>query len=175
MPSDGASGEGALAPGAQADSCAFSKWLKHITEYDTENTVVMMQLENEIGMLESARDHSSLAEKEYAKGVPAELIAFIVENEDTLHPDLLTRWTANGKKSHGSWKEVFGDDIYTDEYFTAWHYASYVERLAITARQLTSMRLYVNGSLNSRGRNPGEYPSGAFAGDSTITRFFCML
>lgn len=147
-------------PVFQADSCAFSKWLKHITEYDTENTVVMVQLENEIGMLESARDHSSLAEKEYAKGVPAELMAYIIDNEEKLHPDLRARWTANGKKRQGSWKEVFGDDIYTDEYFTAWHYASYVERLARTARQLTSMPLYVNAALNSRGRKPGEYPSG---------------
>lgn len=143
----------------RADCAAFTEWLHHVTEYDGEHTVIMLQIENEIGMLESARDYSVLAEKEYSKGVPSGLISYIKNNEKVLHPDLLERWKANGKKNRGSWTEVFGDDIYTDEYFMAWNYASYVERLAREARRLTSMPLYVNAAMNSRGRKPGEYPS----------------
>ena len=50
----------------QADVKAFSALLRHIREKDPQREVViMMQIENEIGMLESARDHSPLAEKAY--------------------------------------------------------------------------------------------------------------
>ena len=52
----------------QADLKAFSALLRHIKERDPQReVVVMMQIENEIGMLESARDHSPLAEKAYNK------------------------------------------------------------------------------------------------------------
>lgn len=50
----------------QADLKAFSALMQHIKEHDPQREVViMMQIENEIGMLESARDHSPLAEKVY--------------------------------------------------------------------------------------------------------------
>ena len=50
----------------QADLKAFSALMRHIHEKDPQReVVVMMQIENEIGMLESARDHSPLAEKVY--------------------------------------------------------------------------------------------------------------
>ena len=50
----------------QADLKAFSALMRHIKESDPRREVViMMQIENEIGMLESARDHSPLAEKVY--------------------------------------------------------------------------------------------------------------
>ncbi len=52
----------------QADLNAFSALMRHIREKDPQReVVVMMQIENEIGMLESARDHSPLAEKAYNK------------------------------------------------------------------------------------------------------------
>ena len=52
----------------QADLKAFSALMRHIRERDPQReVVVMMQIENEIGMLESARDHSPLAERAYQK------------------------------------------------------------------------------------------------------------
>ena len=45
---------------------SFSALMQHIAEKDPQcEVVIMMQIENEIGMLESARDHSPLAEKAY--------------------------------------------------------------------------------------------------------------
>lgn len=143
----------------RADSAAFSAWLRHIVGYDRDNTVIMLQIENEIGMLEDARDHSPLAEKEYRKGVPVALTSHLKKHRKELHPSLAEKWARNGSLSSGSWADVFGDDIYTDEYFMAWNYARYVERMARTARRLTSMPLYVNAAMNSRGRTPGQYPS----------------
>ena len=126
----------------QADLKAFSALIQHIAEKDPmHDVVIMLQIENEIGMLESARDHSPLAEKAYLQPVPQALLK------------------ALNIKQQGSWAEVFGTDDYADEKFMAWHYACYVEHLAKAARQIHDMPLYVNAAMNSRGRKPGEYPS----------------
>ena len=126
----------------QADLKAFSALMRHIAEKDPRcEVVIMMQIENEIGMLESARDHSPLAEKAYKQLVPQ------------------TSLKALGIKQQGSWAEIFGTDVYADEKFMAWHYACYVEHLAKAARQIHDIPLYVNAAMNSRGRKPGEYPS----------------
>lgn len=143
----------------EADLKGFTEWLRHIVNYDTSGVVRMVQIENEIGMLEDARDYCRLAEKEYGKGVPAQLMDFLRSNKATLHPELKKRWDTNGNRMKGSWSEVFGDDIYSDEYFMAWSYASYVEKLAKAGREITAMPFYLNAALNSRGRKPGEYPS----------------
>lgn len=143
----------------RADSTAFSKWLEHMCAYDKGNTMIMLQIENEIGMLEDARDYSEAAQKEYHKGVTEKLIDYLNKNKKSLHGSLMEKWSNNGMKGKGSWAEVFGDDIFTDEYFMAWNYARYVERLAKRAREITDIPLYVNAAMNSRGRKPGEYPS----------------
>lgn len=143
----------------EADSTAFARWLTHVDRYDKDGIVLMVQIENEIGMLEDARDYSPSAQRNYDEGVPAQLTSFLSKNKKSLHPSLLARWQEHGMKKSGSWADVFGDDIYTDEYFMAWNYARYVERLARTARGITSRPLYVNAAMNSRGRKPGEYPS----------------
>lgn len=126
----------------EADLHAFSELMKHIAQKDKAiGTVIMIQIENEIGMLEDARDHSPLAEKAYKQPVPQELLNRL------------------GLKQKGSWAEVFGTDDYADEKFMAYHYAKYVEHLAQAARRIYDMLLYVNAAMNSRGRKPGEYPS----------------
>ncbi|MFP4662773.1 MAG: beta-galactosidase, partial [Halanaerobiales bacterium] len=57
-----------------ADAKAFSVFMKHLREIDgEENTVIMVQVENEIGFLGAERDFSSAAELEYQKEVPDEL------------------------------------------------------------------------------------------------------
>lgn len=144
----------------QADHNAFSHWMEHIAANDKEDgTVIMIQIENEIGMLEDARDYSLEAEKAFHANVPASLTEYLQKNRKKLHPQMLKKWEKQGCRRQGTWKELFGDDIYTDEIFMAWHYACYVERLAQTARGIYSVPLYVNAAMNSRGRKPGEYPS----------------
>ena len=126
----------------QADLKAFSALMRHIAQKDPKREVVIMvQVENEIGMLESARDHSPLAEQAYKQPVPPALLK------------------ALNIKKQGSWSEVFGRDDKADEQFMAWHYACYVEQLAKAARSIHDVPLYVNAAMNSRGRKPGEYPS----------------
>ena len=144
----------------KADNRAFSQWMKHIASIDKEEgTVIMIQIENEIGMLESARDHSALASKAFHAPVPEEFVSYLQKNKNRLHPQMLKKWGSQGYKTAGNWQEMFGSDIYTDEIFMAYHYAKYVERMAQTARSIYNVPLYVNAAMNSRGRKPGEYPS----------------
>ncbi|MDR0431563.1 MAG: DUF5597 domain-containing protein [Tannerellaceae bacterium] len=144
----------------QADSRAFSQLVKHIAAIDkNEGTVVMIQIENEIGMLEDARDYSTDANKRFNASVPEALTDYLQKNKQTLHPQMLEKWQAQGCLIQGTWQEVFGADIYTDEIFMAWSYARYVERMAQAARSIHHIPLYVNAAMNSRGRKPGQYPS----------------
>ncbi len=144
----------------QADNRAFCQWMKHIASIDKEEgTVIMIQIENEIGMLESARDHSAMANKAFHAPVPEVFTSYLKKNKKQLHPQMLKKWGSQGYKTSGTWQELFGTDIYTDEIFMAYHYALYVERMAQTARSIYNIPLYVNAAMNSRGRKPGEYPS----------------
>jgi hypothetical protein len=130
----------------RADEKAFTAWTRHLAEVDgKEHTVIMLQIENEIGMLEEARDYSTGADKAYRSQVPEILLTSLYKKE--------------GKHAKGNWTEVFGTSLEADEIFMAWHYASYVEHLAQVARKEFNVPLYVNAALNSRGRKPGEYPS----------------
>ena len=144
----------------QADNKAFTRWLLHIKAMDGDTgTVVMIQVENEIGMLEDARDYSAAANKAFKAEVPKAFTDYLTKNKKKLHPFLADKWQKQGNKNHGTWTDLFGNDIFTDEIFMAWHYASYVERMAQSARRILNVPLYVNAAMNSRGRQPGEYPS----------------
>lgn len=144
----------------QADSRAFKAFMQHLADTDRpQHTVIMVQVENEIGMLEDARDHSEEANRLFEAPVPEALLTYLKQNKKTLHPWLKDKWQKAGEKTEGNWQEVFGTDLYTDEVFMAWHYASYVERIAQCGRTIYDLPMYVNAAMNSRGRKPGEYPS----------------
>lgn len=143
----------------EADKRAFGELCRHIESRDTSERVIMVQIENEIGMLEDARDHSKGADAEYRRGVPEKLTSWLKAHKRDMHPWLLSRWQANGCKSGGTWEEVFGEGIETDEIFQAWAYAGYVQHLARLAKSINGRPVYVNAALNSRGRKPGQYPS----------------
>lgn len=115
----------------------------------------MVQIENENWYVEGPRDYSEIANKLYDSEVPSTLVDFFEKNEQSLHPDMLKKWKENGSKTRGKWIEVFGNDIYSEEMFTAWNYARYVEKMAKTARSIYSIPLYVNAAMNSRNRKPG--------------------
>lgn len=144
----------------QADSRAFSQWMKHIAKIDKEEgTVIMIQIENEIGMLEEARDYSKEADVLFYASVPQKLMNYLQRNKSKLHQQMLKKWESQGCKVKGNWEQIFGMDLYTDELFMAWSYAQYVEKLAQVARSIYNIPLFVNAAMNSRGRKPGEYPS----------------
>jgi hypothetical protein len=55
----------------EADARAFAALMRHLKEVDgREHTVLMMQVENEVGVLGDSRDHSEAANAAFASAVP---------------------------------------------------------------------------------------------------------
>lgn len=144
-----------------ADANAFTVLMKHIREVDEkEQTVVMVQVENEIGMIPDARDYCQSANEAFSSAVPKELINYLKENKDQLNPFLFDIWKNNGFKTEGNWEEVFGKGLSTDEIFTAWSYAFYTNYVAAAGKKEHPIPMYVNAALIRPGYKPGQYPSG---------------
>jgi hypothetical protein len=144
----------------QADIKAYRALMHHLAVFDRkENTVIMMQVENEIGMIPDARDYSDKANEEFKKPVPRELMNYLVKNKEQLIPEFYTFWKTNGFKISGSWEEVFGKSPATDEVFMAWHYARYVDQVTAAGKSEYNIPAYVNAALIRKGYQPGQYPS----------------
>jgi hypothetical protein len=165
--------------------------MRHIKEVDGQrHTVVMIQVENEVGVLRDSRDRSEAASRAFAGPVPKELMDYLQQHEDTLAPELKEVWTSNGSKTSGTWEEVFGPGkpdsvdmpIQTnspplsqeeyqsgwrklhwpaDEFFMAWNYAKYVNKVVEQGKAGYNIPMYVNGWLQQPNMAwPGTYPSG---------------
>lgn len=144
-----------------ADARAFAALMAHIKAVDsTEHTVLMMQVENEVGVLNGSRDHSPEAEKAFASAVPAELPQFLKAHKANLDPELLTLWEQNGEKMSGRWDEVFGSGVRADEIFMAWHYARFAQDVAAQGKAVYDIPMFVNCWLGGENVKPGDYPSG---------------
>ncbi|QJD89954.1 DUF5597 domain-containing protein [Duganella dendranthematis] len=142
-----------------ADTAAFRALLAHLKQTDTQHTVLMIQVENEIGMLPEVRDYSAAANAAWRAPVPAALTAYLAAHMDSLQPALKAAWETRGARASGAWAEVFGDTIETEEIFQAWHYAQFVEALTAAGKAVYPLPMYVNVALNRPGKRPGEYPS----------------
>ena len=145
----------------EADGKAYAALMQHIKEVDgSQHTVLMMQVENEVGVLGDSRDHSEAANRAFASAVPAELTTYLKAHRDALYPDLRVLWDANGDKTTGTWAEVFGDTTRADEIFMAWHYARFVHAVAARGKAAYNLPMYVNTWLMGDDTRPGDYPSG---------------
>lgn len=144
----------------QADLRAFEKLMGFIKEFDgTQHTVIMVQVENEIGMLPSARDYQTLATAAFQKPVPAELIQYLQQNKEKLVPEFLQIWKNQGYKTSGNWEAVFGKGLHTDEIFMAWYYSKFANAITAAGKKIYPLPMFVNAALNRPGRDPGNYPS----------------
>jgi Domain of unknown function (DUF5597)/Beta-galactosidase len=125
----------------EADKNAFAKLMRHLKEADPEHTVIMVQVQNEVGVWGAVRDYGAEAEKAFAGAAPEKLVK------------------AMGKQP-GTWAQVFGDDA--DEIFQAWCIAVYVEQVAAAGKAEYALPLYVNAALRDPFKpKPGSYESGA--------------
>jgi hypothetical protein len=174
-----------------ADAKAFGSLMAHIKQVDgTEHTVLMMQVENEVGVLRDSRDRSPAANRVFAGQVPAELMNYLESHKDTLAPELRELWLANGSRKSGTWEEVFGPGkpatlelpVQTtpallgqleherswqrlhwasDEIFMAWNYARYIEKVVEAGKAAYNIPMYSNAWLQQPWDAwPGTYPSG---------------
>ena len=144
-----------------ADARALAGLMTHIKQVDgQQHTVLMMQVENEVGVLGASRDHSQMAEKAFAGPVPEELTRYLVSHRESLYPDLRALWEENGAKTSGTWEQIFGASSRTDEIFMAWHYAVFVQAVAAAGKTGYPLPMYVNTWLGGGDTAPGNYPSG---------------
>ena len=139
------------------DKKAFCKLLEFIKQNDKNQTVVMIQVENEIAMLPNARDYSKTATSAWKSTVPSVLMDYLRTHKNTLTDSIKKYWNGN---LTGSWENVFGKSIYAEEIFTAWSYAVYTQEIAKAGKKIYNLPMYVNCALNRPGKKPGEYPSG---------------
>jgi hypothetical protein len=133
----------------QADSKAFAAVMHYLKQADAQHTVIMVQVENESGAWACVRDYSPKAQQLFDGQVPAAL----------LQPALLNALHVPVVKS-GTWKQVFAERA--DEYFHAWHVASFIGKVAAAGKQEYALPMYTNAALRDPLTNPfaTEYESG---------------
>ena len=146
----------------KADSRAFAAMMKHVKEIDSsQRTVIMIQVENEVGVLGSPRDHGDIANAAFNSPVPQEMMDYLIKNKENLLPELTEVWKTTGFKTSGTWEEVFGKGVKADELFMVWNYARYLDVCASTAKAEYSIPMFVNAWLvQPEDKRPGDYPSG---------------
>ncbi len=121
----------------KADKRAFVALMTHLKQADAEQrTVLMVQVENEVGTYGLVRDFGAAAQAAFEQPVPAAMLA---------HKKPVAA-------ASGTWREVYGD--YADEYFHAWAIARYIGEIAAAGRAVYGLPMYVNNAL----RNPLDQP-----------------
>jgi len=170
-----------------ADAKAFAAVMKHVREVDKHQTVIAIQVENEVGLMGSTRDFCAAANTAFAGAVPKKLTDYLQKNRNNLLPELKKIWDAAGNKTSGTWEEVFGKNVprpagfppvpnspsrtarpadadlltHTDEIFMAWNYSSYVGYVAEQGKKEYPLPMYVNAWIvQPNDLGPGDYPSG---------------
>jgi hypothetical protein len=144
-----------------ADARAFAALMRHIREYDKAHTVLMVQIENEVGVLGDSRDRSAAANAAFAQPVPQALMDYLQSHKDALLPEFRQVWQSTNYKTSGAWEQVFGTGPQADEIFMAWNYSRYIDSIAQAGKKEYPLPMFVNAWLvQPEDRTPGDYPSG---------------
>lgn len=144
----------------RAEAGAFSSVMRHIREVDQHgSTVILMQVENETGLMNTDRDYSERANQAFASPVPSNLLTYLQEHRENLTPVMSEAWKRSGYRIGGTWEQVFGD--LAPEAFSAWSISRYVDQIAEAGKAEYPLPFYVNVSLmNSGSARAGDWPSG---------------
>ena len=149
--------------------------LKRVDEH--HSTVIMVQVENEVGLLGDSRDRSDLAEQAFKGPVPNALIDFLRGDWSDMSDTLRSNFEHLRKEAFAkdlTWADLTCDELNRDELFMAYHYARYVNTVASAGKEAYPLPLYTNvwqnygdsdrdpnGTLVAAGGDkPGDYPSG---------------
>jgi hypothetical protein len=145
----------------KADATAYQAFMRHLKEVDSDrHTAIMVQIENEVGLLGDSRDRSAVANADFQKPVPKALISYLQAHQATLRPELKAAWEANGTRSTGDWATVFGPRM-ADEFFMAWNYAQYMNAVTKAGKSEYALPVFTNTWIvQPEDGGPGDYPSG---------------
>lgn len=143
-----------------ADARAFAAFIGHLTAIDDAGTVIMIQVENEIGLLGSARDRSAPALAAWNAAVPDVVVELARNDADALPAGIAEAVLAG--PAGAAWSQLTGNDDDIQETFMAWAFGSYVETIAAPMRSSTCIPFFANAWLGPQpGQDrPGQYPSG---------------
>lgn len=122
----------------ELDKKAFSAMMAHLREVDEERTVIMVQVENEVGIWGSPRDYSEAANKAFAEEIPEEM--------EQLY------------QVSGTWEEAFG--LNACEYFMSWALSKAVGKIAEAGKKEYPLPMFMNCVVFGIPAMAGKLPSG---------------
>ncbi|WP_440977908.1 DUF5597 domain-containing protein [Sphingomonas pseudosanguinis] len=125
----------------EADKRAFVRLMAYLKAHDPQNTVIMVQAENEVGSYRNSRDFGAAAQALFAGPVPAAL-------------------TRKLGKAPGTWSTVFGAQA--DRAFNTWYTARFVDEIAAAGKAVKPLPIYVNAALAGPSNVPD--PDGVASG-----------
>ncbi len=145
----------------KADAKAFRTLVEHIKKMDqATGTVIALQPENEVGIFQDM-DYTKASLTAYGQEVPQALIQYMKKNRKNLRKELLSVWEENGAKTSGTWKTVFGDNVWSKSFYTTWQYATYIDFVAAGAKEIYPLPTFCNCWLVQKPDDmPGVYPNG---------------
>jgi beta-galactosidase GanA len=123
-----------------ADTRAFVKMMEYLRDHDPQNTVILIQPENETGSYRNPRDFSAAGNRLFAQPIPPVL--------------------ARRVRKSGTWSQVFGTRA--DRAFNTWYVASYVNAIAAAGKKAKPLPMYVNAALAGPSNVPD--PDGVASG-----------
>lgn len=138
------------------DAAAFSRLMRYLRENDKNSSVIMIQVENEVGLLGTERDYCRQAEEAFTGNVPDKLLDAAVKSGEIHAGKVRDGETALPEKA--DWAAVFGEDA--GEIFSAWYFATAMERIASAGRKEYPLPCYANVWLKQFPWYAGSYPSG---------------
>ena len=144
-----------------ADARAFAALMRHLRETDSEaHTVIMVQVENEAGVIPDSRDRSAVANAAFSEAVPSKLTRYMQQHREALVPEFRAVWEGSGSKTSGTWEEIFGKGALTDDLFMSWHFARYINQVTAAGKAEYPLPMFVNAALIRPNYQPGQYNSG---------------
>lgn len=154
--------------------------MQHVRLIDEHRcTVLMVQVENEVGIFGDSRDRSPIAEKAFQSAIPLQVLQLLRGARGHPTKDFQDRFghlDAKRLAEATTWADLNGtlSEPHLDELFMAYHYAMYVERVAASGKTAYNIPLFSNVWQNygdvdrdtnaplvaAGGSLPGHYPSG---------------
>lgn len=120
----------------EMDRRAFEHIMACLRDHDKAHTVLMVQVENELGLMGADRDHCPAAAAAWRSRIPAEAQEVLgITGCWADHPD-------------------------SGEAFMAWYYARAVDRIASAGKAVYPLPMYANAWLAQHPERAGVYPSG---------------
>ena len=127
------------AKAVEKNSLVFGELMAFINRYDSsEQTVIMVQIENEIGSLGTDFDYGS--------------------NQVELLDSMIPKEVEEFSNQTGTWNQVFQKN--SKEYLMAYYYAKAIEKNASLGHEKHPIPYFVNAWLEKKPSRAGEYPSG---------------